>query len=171
MNEEILARITKLEDQEDIKRLLYQYTDFLDARDYSADAVKEIFSEDGIIRFPTGSTGKGYDGVAEAHQKIMALFVSTNHNVSNAVISSYTPEQAEVHAHMHVFHKFVPEIAEKAAADLFVVNDRICALAVKTEQGWRLKQFEIEAIYTTLDNHVEELPIAPPVAMDKSNQS
>lgn len=157
MNQETIKKIEELAVKEEVRALLYKYTDFVDAKDYSEEAVKEIFTEDGMIRFSTGNTGEGFEGITKAHAEIMRIFVSTNHNVTNEMIELDGEFRAQAKCHAQIYHKFTPEMTEKVGRDLFIVNDRIQAEAVKTEYGWRIKKMELETVYTTMDKDVDEL--------------
>lgn len=127
--------------------LVMAYGEYLEEEDYSEENTASLFTEDAKMLFAMGGPGQGIAELSEKHRGMTEPFTAVTHNITN-VFSRLTGENsAEVRFHMEVVHEFRPEIAEKLPGNLFIVNDRIRARAIKTDSGWRFCEMEMNTVF------------------------
>lgn len=155
MNEESLNIVKTLLDKEKIRELITAFAKLQEKQACVKESVRNVFTEEGSLEFPTGSKGAGVNGILNAIIEVNKSFISVLANVSNERIELLNDSEADICFHMNVLHKFAPEIAENLPGDLFVVYDNVKAKAVKQENEWRFISVNVISCYKVMTREAE----------------
>ena len=82
MDQDLAARITRLEDIEAIKQLKAEYCDICDDM-HNPDRITGLFVEDGIWESPTFGKAQGHDEIRTLFEKFRDMFSFSQHNIMN----------------------------------------------------------------------------------------
>ena len=83
--EELEARLRRLDDIEQIKKLKAQYCAYCD-ENYNADGIASLFTEDGVWDGGALGRGVGRENIAKFFRRASSVFVFAIHNVMNPII-------------------------------------------------------------------------------------
>ena len=86
MNDDLAARITRLEDIEAIKQLKAEYCDICDDM-HNPDRITALFAEDGIWESETFGKARGHAEIRALFEKFRDMFSFSQHNIMNPRIS------------------------------------------------------------------------------------
>ena len=82
MDQDLAARITRLEDIEAIKQLKAEYCDICDDL-HNPDRITALFVEDGIWESPTFGQARGHAAIRELFAGFRDMFSFSQHNIMN----------------------------------------------------------------------------------------
>ena len=82
MDENLAARITRLEDIEAIKQLKAEYCDICDDM-HNPDRITSVFVADGIWESPAFGKGTGHAEIRALFEKFRDMFSFSQHNIMN----------------------------------------------------------------------------------------
>lgn len=136
----LMASVQRLVDQDDIKRVLFEYAFQLDAAD--PEKMLPLFTEELHVAY---GPSHGADG-AEAYLAtltdekfgIAAFFAGTSHHVSNVVIDFVDADTANVRSVLYAFHHYMRERADG------IVYGQYHDIVVRTPGGWKIKRRELK---------------------------
>jgi 3-phenylpropionate/cinnamic acid dioxygenase small subunit len=136
----LLETVQRLVDQDEIKRVLYEYAFHLDAAD--PQKMLPLFTEDLHVAY---GPSHGADG-AEAYLAtltdekfgIAAFFGATSHHVSNVVIDFVDPDTANVRSVLYAYHKYNRDRPDG------IVYGQYHDIVVRTPEGWKIKRRELK---------------------------
>lgn len=135
--------------------LVMAYGEYLEEENYSEEKTASLFSENAKMLFAMGGPGQGISELSEKHRGMTEPFAEVTHNITNVFSRLTGDDFADIRFHMEVVHEFRPEIAEKLPGNLFIVNDRIKAKAVKTNSGWRFCEMEMNTVFKRMVQSAE----------------
>ncbi|MEV7525565.1 nuclear transport factor 2 family protein [Streptomyces sp. NPDC091371] len=139
-------QVGELSDRAAISALIDRYVVLLDTQDENdldESWPLTVFTRDVRLRFPIGDH-EGVAGVAKFHYEAKQKFARTLHHSSNHVIH-LDGDRAAVRFHLtatHVHHN-------GDSGPLFDIGGYYTGEAVRTEQGWRLREWEFHLIWAT----------------------
>jgi ketosteroid isomerase-like protein len=141
------SRVQKIEDADEIRRLIYDYAFHLDMN--HPEELADLFVEDcEVVYGPNfGATGKAayketLDGIGE-------FFEATSHHVSNVVIDFEGEDKAHARSIVYAFHRYRRDRPDSHVWGQY--HDDF----VKEDGCWRFKRRELRAA-ATQDFHVKE---------------
>lgn len=86
MDEDLVARITRLEDIEAIKQLKAEYCDICDDL-HNPDRISSLFVENGIWESPAFGKATGHTELRALFEKFRGMFSFSQHNIMNPRIT------------------------------------------------------------------------------------
>lgn len=136
----LIATVQRLVDQDDIKRVLFDYAFHLDAAD--PQKMLPLFTKDLHVAY---GPSHGADG-AEAYLAtltderfgIAPFFAATSHHVSNIVIDFIDEDTANVRSVLYAFHKYNRERPDG------IVYGQYHDIVVREADGWKIKRRELK---------------------------
>jgi hypothetical protein len=141
-----------LADRAAIRDLFDRYIITIDTHDpeeYDDDRYRTIFTEDIRLKFPVGGH-EGIAGIADFETWAKAKWLRTHHVTANCAVE-LDGDRAAIRAHGIGTHVHRPETLEELgedAAPLFVVGCTYAARAVRTGDGWRLRELTLYVQWT-----------------------
>lgn len=146
----LLGALRGLTDRAEIGELLDRYLldfDILLDQPRDDDRYRRIFTEDLRLTFPVGGH-RGVAGLAAFQRTAKSQWARTQHLSTNHVIDldpDHDPDRARLRARLLVAHVH----PDGGPPEPFTAGSHIDAQAVRTEQGWRLRELTIHLIWTT----------------------
>lgn len=136
----LVATVQRLVDQDEIARVLFDYANFLDLND--PEPLLTLFTPDCHIAY---GPEHGADGV-EAYRETLisdrfgigAFFAGTSHHVSNVVIDFADGDTANVRSVLYAWHRYNRERPDG------VVMGQYHDILVRTPDGWKIKRRELK---------------------------
>ena len=142
--ENLLATVQRLADEEAIRRVLFDYANYLDLNE-TASLVK-LFTEDCHIAYGPEHGADGIDAYRQTLEDekfgVGAFFAATSHHVSNTVIDFTDDDTANVRSALYAWHKYNRERPEG------VVMGQYHDILVRTDDGWKIKRRELKHLGT-----------------------
>lgn len=136
----LVATVQKLVDQDEITRLLYDYANLIDLNE--TDQLLALFTPDCHIAYGPDHGADGIDAYRETLQSerfgVGAFFAGTSHHVSNVVIDFVDADTARVRSALYAWHKYNRERPDG------VVMGQYHDIVVRTPDGWRIKRRELK---------------------------
>ena len=127
--------LQELLDLRDIEQLMARYADRIDANDPEGAAA--CFTEDGVGKY--WGEYRGRKEIAERLGKILKLFSTTSHHLSNVSIQ-LDGDQATAMSYVYAFHRMADTNDPMHYWGRWV--DRL----VRVEEGWRFAEREVVGI-------------------------
>lgn len=144
--EALRRRVRELGDRMEIQALIDRYVTLLDTQDedgFDESWPATVFTDDVRLRFPIGSH-RGLEGVAGFHHRAKARFDRTLHTASNYAVR-LDGDRARVRLHMTATHVH----GDKPTGPFFGIGGPCGGLAVRTERGWRLAEWEYDLTWAS----------------------
>jgi hypothetical protein len=142
---ELRSELRTLRDRAEIARLCDRYAIHLDLSRHSDDWLDTVFTEDALVTFPMGQY-KGMAGLRRFQEMARTTFERTHHLSSNYDIE-LSADQASIRAHLMAAH-----VARREdLAHHFTIGGHYEAEAVRTDQGWRLRELTFDLVWTAGD--------------------
>lgn len=135
------AQVRTLTDRAELAALCDGYVAHLDHSRDSDTWFSEIFTEDVHLVYPMGEY-KGHAGVAEFQVMARSTFARTHHMAANYRFD-LDGDRAGVRAHLTASHLPDPE----DPATRFAIGGHFEAEAVRTEAGWRIREFVFDLVW------------------------
>jgi ketosteroid isomerase-like protein len=136
----LIATVQRLVDEDDIKRVLFEYAYHLDMNE--PRELVDLFTEDCHIIYMPGHGAEGKEAYLETltDEKvgIGGFFAGTSHHVSNVVIDFEDADTARVRSILYAWHKYNRERPDG------IVMGQYHDVVVRTPDGWRIKQRELK---------------------------
>ena len=138
--ENLVSVVQQLADKDEISRVLYDYTYYLDLNE--TDKLLELFTPDCHIAYGPEHGATGIEAYRETLQSekfgVGAFFAGTSHHVSNVVIDFTDADTAAVRSVLYAWHKYNRDRPEG------VVMGQYHDILVRTPEGWRIKRRELK---------------------------
>jgi 3-phenylpropionate/cinnamic acid dioxygenase small subunit len=142
--ENMLATVQRLADEEAIRRVLFDYANYLDLNETSS--LVKLFTEDCHIAY---GSDHGADGI-EAYRQTLesekfgvgAFFAGTSHHVSNVVIDFTDDDTANVRSVLYAWHKYNRDRPDG------ILMGQYHDIVVRSDAGWKIKRRELKGVGT-----------------------
>lgn len=131
-------RVSRLEDIEAIKSIMYHYARCTDNLD--ADGIAAMFTEDGRFCSPALGNPTGRDAIRELYAKLLPGTKSSTHVIANQQIWFKTKDSAVMHCYLHAWQTF-DEYPKKP--DCFSYGRYEVDVVRETDGEWRVTAFKI----------------------------
>lgn len=142
--ENLLATVQRLVDEEAIRRVLFDYANYLDLNE-TASLVK-LFTEDCHIAYGADHGADGIEAYRETLESekfgVGAFFAGTSHHVSNVVIDFADDDTANVRSVLYAWHKYNRDRPDG------ILMGQYHDIVVRTEDGWKIKRRELKGVGT-----------------------
>lgn len=139
-DDNLIASVQRLVDENDIKRVLFEYAFHLDAAD--PDKMLPLFTPDLYVAYGPSHGAEGADAYLETlsneNTGIAAFFAGTSHHVSNVVIDFVDDDTANVRSVLYAFHKYNRERPDG------IVYGQYHDVIVRTDDGWKIQRRELK---------------------------
>jgi hypothetical protein len=136
----LVATVQRLVDQDAIARVLYDYTYYLDLNE--TDQLLELFTPDCHVAYGPEHGADGVEAYRETLQGdkfgVGAFFAGTSHHVSNVVIDFVDEDTVNVRSVLYAWHKYNRERPDG------IVMGQYHDILVRTPDGWRIKRRELK---------------------------
>lgn len=136
----LVATVQRLVDQDDIKRVLFDYAFHLDAAD--PEKMLPLFTPDLHVAYGPSHGADGAEAYLETLTSekfgVAAFFAGTSHHVSNIVIDFVDADTANVRSVLYAFHHYMRERADG------IVYGQYHDIVVRTPDGWKIKRRELK---------------------------
>lgn len=140
----VTEAVRRLVDQDDIKRVLFDYAYYLDLND--TEGMLSLFTADCVVAYGRGHGAHGVEAYRETLQSdtfgVGAFFAATSHHVSNVAIDFVDRDTAEVRSVVYAWHRYNRERPDG------VLMGHYRDVVVRTGEGWRIKRRELETVGT-----------------------
>ncbi|MEJ1922201.1 nuclear transport factor 2 family protein [Microbacterium sp. KHB019] len=139
-DDNLIATVQRLVDENEIQRVLFDYAFHLDAAD--PDKMIPLFTPDLYIAYGPEHGAEGAEAYLETlsneNTGIAAFFAGTSHHVSNVVIDFVDADTANVRSVLYAYHKYNRERPDG------IVYGQYHDIFVRTPEGWRIKRRELK---------------------------
>jgi hypothetical protein len=132
------GRSTAWLDKLAIAELLTRYFQLVDDKDFTAEKMQAIFTDNGAVTRPNGAVTTGPAEIAESNRKSFARFRVTQHLPAGYLVD-INGDEATVRLNVMAMHLWADGFGDPNALDRhFVGGIVIQASARRTADGWRL---------------------------------
>jgi hypothetical protein len=134
-----------LVDRVEIEELLDGYFFAFERRRFDEVWMRSTFTDDVVLEFPPG-THTGFEGLADFHERVAALWDRTLHHTTNHVFR-FDGDRAELRAKLTATHVHRPD---DPGAHLHI-GGYVDGEAVRVGDGWRFRRLRLELVWTEGD--------------------
>jgi hypothetical protein len=121
-----------------ISELLTKYFQLIDDKDFAAEKMLAIFTENGTVTRPNDSVVSGPAEIAESNNKSFSRFRATQHLPSGYLVE-ITGDEATIRANVMAMHLWADGYGDPNALEKHFVGGVVLrASARRTADGWRL---------------------------------
>ena len=121
-----------------ITELVEKYFQLIDDRDFAAEQLQAVFTDNAILRRPNDSVVSGPAEIADSNKKSFARFRATQHLPSGYVIE-IAGDEATVRANVMAMHLWADGFGDANALERHFAGGVVLrASARRTADGWRL---------------------------------
>ena len=121
-----------------ISELLTKYLQLIDDKDFAAEKLLTIFTENGTVTRPNDSVVSGPAEIAESNNKSFSRFRATQHLPSGSLVE-ITGDEATIRANVMAMHLWADGYGDPNALEKYFVGGVVLrASARRTTDGWRL---------------------------------
>ena len=138
------AEVRRLSDRAAVTELLDRYAKLFDERNFD-EALPELVTRDARIELPPGEH-QGIEGMDVFHSETMSVFASTQHIFTSHLID-LDGDHAGFRANAHITHVLPSSGSAAPADDLFIVGAVLTGEAVRTPDGWRIRDAVLDAVW------------------------
>ena len=148
-NEYLTTKLTKITDTAEISELLSRFCSMVDDKSINITALETIFTQEGRIINPNGSTVTGPVAIKAEKTKSFNRFRATQHITSDHTIE-LEEDTARLRANMLAMHLWSPEDSDPLSLQThFVAGGVFDATAVRTAEGWRFSELKSRITWRT----------------------
>ncbi|WP_051571725.1 nuclear transport factor 2 family protein [Cryptosporangium arvum] len=132
-----------------METLIDRYFAAVDDKRLDAETVAATFAPDGLIRRPDGFELVGHDVILAEQNQSFARFRATHHMFTNCLVDQ-DDDTARLRTNMQAVHIWDPERNDPLELDThFVGGGVLTAVAVRTPDGWRLREMGMRLVWRT----------------------
>ncbi|WP_167477571.1 nuclear transport factor 2 family protein [Nocardia arthritidis] len=140
---------TDLVDRAQIGELLSRYYGAIDDKKLDRELVDATFAVDGRLVNPLGDALVGRAEITERQSRAFTLFRATHHAITDQLIE-IDGDTARLRANMTAMHLWTEDYTDAVALEShFMAGGVFEGQAVRTGEGWRLRELSLRITWRT----------------------